>query len=128
MKTYKLFIALTAMLGLSAVILGSMSSHLLDQDLSKEALEHIDTGLKYQFYHVCALLGIAILSSLHRNQDSSTLKISGYAFILGIILFSGSLYSYAITGNEQFSRITPFGGISFILGWLFLFFFSFRKQ
>jgi len=128
MKSYKLFIALAALFGLLAVILGSMGSHLLDQTLSKEALEHIDTGLKYQFYHVSALLGVAILSSLHRNQDSSTLKISGFAFILGIILFSGSLYFYAITGNKQFSKITPFGGFSFILGWLFLFFFSFRKQ
>ncbi len=127
MKTYKIFIGLAALLGLTAVVIGALSAHAIERGLSADAIQRIDTGLKYQFYHVAALLSVGILASLHRNFESITLKISGIAFLLGIILFSGSLYSYAITGNELFGKITPFGGLSLILGWLFLFFFSLRK-
>ncbi|MCL4112804.1 UNVERIFIED_CONTAM: hypothetical protein GTU68_021822 [Idotea baltica] len=104
-----------------------MNAHALERGLTAEAIERINTGLKYQHYHIAALLSVGVLASLHRNFESITLKLSGIAFILGILLFSGSLYAYAITGNELFGKITPFGGLSFILGWLFLFFFSLRK-
>lgn len=127
MKSSKIFIGIAGLLGITAIVIGAMSAHAIDRGLSTEALQRIDTGLKYQFYHIFALLGVGILTSLHRNFDSVTLKLSGLAFVLGILLFSGSLYAYAITGNELFGKITPFGGISFILGWLFLFFFSLRR-
>lgn len=127
MKSSKIFIGLAALLGLTAVIIGALSAHAIERGLSVEAVQRIETGLKYQFYHVTALLSVGILTSLHRNYDSKTLKISGMAFTLGILLFSGSLYTYAITGNELFGKITPFGGFSLIFGWLFLFFFSLRK-
>ncbi len=127
MKSYKIFIGLAALLGLAAVVIGALSAHAIERGLSADAVQRIDTGLKYQFYHIAALLGVGVLASLHRNFDSTTLKISGLAFILGILLFSGSLYAYAITGNELFGKITPFGGFSLIFGWLFLFFFSLRS-
>jgi len=127
MKSYKLFIGIAALFGLIAVAIGALSAHAPDHGLSIESIARIDTGLKYQFYHVIVLLGVGILLSLHRNFDSLTLKFSGLTLVLGIILFSGSLYAYAITGNEVFSKITPFGGISLMLGWLFLFLFSFRR-
>ena len=127
MKSYKIFIGLAALFGLSAVVIGALSAHALERGLSVEAIQRIDTGLKYQFHHIAALLSVGVLVSLHRNFDSLTLKLSGVAFVLGILLFSGSLYAYAITGNELFGKITPFGGFSLIFGWVFLFFFSFRK-
>lgn len=127
MNSHKLFIAFAAFLGLVAITIASLGAHTVNNELTVEALQRLDTGLKYQFYHVAALLCVGVLSSLHRNNNSVRLKISGTAFILGILLFSGSLYAYAVTGNEIFGKITPFGGISFIIGWLFLFFFSFRK-
>jgi len=127
MKSSKLFIGLAALFGLIAVVIGAMSTHAIDKGFSAEALQRIDTGLKYQMFHVAALFGVGILASLHRNHDAVTLKLSGLSFIIGILLFSGSLYAYALTGNELFSKTTPFGGLSFMLGWLFLFFFSFRK-
>lgn len=127
MNSHKLFIAFAAFFGLVAITIASIGTHSIEKDLTVEALKRLDTGLKYQFYHVAALLSVGVLSSLHRNNHSARLKISGSAFILGILLFSGSLYAYAITGNQIFGKITPFGGISFIIGWLFLFFFSFRK-
>ena len=128
MKSYKIFIGLAALFGLAAVVIGALGAHAIERGLSAEAVQRIDTGLKYQFHHVAALLGVGVLTSLHRNFDSLCLKLSGIAFIFGILLFSGSLYAYAITGNELFGKVTPFGGFSFILGWLFLFFFSLRRQ
>ncbi|MEH6455090.1 MAG: DUF423 domain-containing protein [Cocleimonas sp.] len=127
MKSYKIFIGLAALLGLTAVVIGALSAHAIERGLSEEALQRLDTGLKYQFYHIAALLSVGILASLHRNSDSIILKISGIAFLLGILLFSGSLYAYAITSNELFGKITPFGGFSLIFGWLFLFFFSVKR-
>ena len=127
MKSHKVFIGAAALLGLTAVVIGALSAHALEKGLSADSIRRIDTGLKYQFYHVAALLSVGILSSLHRNHESITLKLSGITFFIGVLLFSGSLYSYAITGNQLFSKITPFGGLSLILGWLFLFFFSLRK-
>ena len=127
MKSSKLFIGLAALFGLIVVIIGALSAHAIDEGLSTEALKQIDTAVKYQMFHIAALLSVGILDSLHRNHDATTLKLSGLAFVLGILLFSGSLYVYALTGNELFSKITPFGGLSLMLGWLFLFFFSFRK-
>ena len=127
MKSYKVFIGLAALFGLSAVIIGALSAHAIDRGFTEEALQRINTGFKYQVFHIAALLSVGVLASLHRNFEAITLKLSGLFFILGILLFCGSLYVYAITGNETFGKITPFGGISFMLGWLFLFFFSFRK-
>jgi len=127
MKSSKIFIGFAALLGLVAVVIGTLGAHAIERGLSTEAVQRIDTGLKYQFYHVAALLSVGILTSLHRNYDSTALKISGITFILGILLFSGSLYAYAITGNDLFGKITPFGGFSLIFGWLFLFFFSLRR-
>lgn len=127
MKSYKVFIGLAALLGLAAVIIGALSTHVIDQGFSQDALNRIDIGLKYHVFHVMGLFGVGILASLHRNFDAVTLKLAGLFFILGLILFSGGLYAYALTDNKAFSIITPFGGFSFMLGWLFLFFFSFRK-
>ena len=127
MKSYKLFISLAALLGLLAVIIGSLAAHAIDKGLTPEALQRIYTAQEYQFYHVAALLSVGILGSLHRNQTSVLLKLAGLFFLLGILLFSGSLYAYALTGNALYGSMTPFGGISFILGWFFLMIFGLSK-
>lgn len=127
MKSYKLYISLAALLGLLAVIIGSFAAHAVDKGLTPEAIQRIYTAQEYQFYHVAALLSVGILGSLHRNQTSILLKLAGLFFLMGILLFSGSLYAYAITDNELYGKVTPFGGISFILGWFFLMLFGLRK-
>ena len=127
MKSYKLFISLAALFGLLAVIIGSLAAHAVDKGLTAEALQRIYTAQEYQFYHVAALLGVGILGSLHRNYASMLLKLAGLFFTLGVLLFSGSLYAYALTDNELYGKVTPLGGISFILGWFFLMLFGFRK-
>lgn len=127
MKSSKIFIGFAALFGLLAVVIGALGAHAIDKGFTADAIQRIDTGLKYQMFHVAALLGVGILSSLHRNHDALTLKLSGLCFVLGVVLFSGSLYAYAITDKALFGNITPFGGVLFMLGWLLLFFFSFRK-
>lgn len=127
MKTSKIFLSLAAFLGLIAVVIGAFGAHTLEKTLSEHALQRFHTGVEYQFYHVAALLSVGILTSLHRNFESLLLKLSGTAFILGIILFSGSLYAYALTGNSKLGMIAPLGGTAFILGWLFLLIYALKK-
>ena len=127
MKSYKVFISLAALFGLAAVIIGSLAAHALDKGLTTEALQRIYTAQEYQFYHVAALLSVGILVSLHRNQESMLLKLAGLFFVLGILLFSGSLYTFALTDDALYGKVTPFGGISFILGWFFLMLFGLFK-
>ncbi len=135
MQAYKIFIFFAALFGLLAVIMGAVSAHVIEQGLENNALlqslctqcsltekssDWISKGIKYQFYHLTALFGVGILISLHRNYESFLLKLSGFFFIIGILLFSGSLYALAITGNGSFAKAVPFGGVSFMLGWVFL--------
>lgn len=128
MKSGTIFLFFAALFGLLAVIIGAFGAHGLEKSLSDHALQRLHTGVEYQFYHVAALLSIGILSSLHRNHDSLLLKLSGVSFIIGILLFCGSLYAYALTGNSKLGMITPFGGGAFILGWIFLLIYSLKKK
>ncbi len=128
MKTSKLFLLFAALFGLLAVIIGAFGAHVLEKNLSAQLLQRLHTGVEYQFYHTAALLSVGILSSLHRNYASKLLKLSGFSFILGILLFCGSLYAYALTGETKFGMVTPFGGVGFILGWLFLLGYTLAKK
>jgi len=122
-----IFLTAAASFGLMAVIIGAFGAHGLENLLSEHALQRFHTGVEYQFYHVAALLAVGILSNngniSEKNRDNKIpllLKLSGIFFILGILLFSGSLYLYALTGKTFFGIITPFGGLGFIGGWLLL--------
>ncbi len=120
------FLSAGAFFGLLAVIIGAFGAHGLENSLSEHALARYHTGVEYQFYHVGALLIVGLLSSLVAKQPSKQLALSGWFFIVGILLFSGSLYAYALTGNKTFGMITPIGGLGFIAGWIFLLSFSLR--
>lgn len=119
------FIKTAAILGALSVALGAFAAHTLKGSISAYALEIFETAVKYQFYHVFALLAVGIL---YKEYTNHFLKWSGRLFIAGIILFSGSLYFLAfvkaavIPGYNWIGAITPLGGLCFILGWLFIFF------
>lgn len=115
-----IFIATGALFGMLAVIIGAFGAHGLENMLTQHALQRYHTGVEYQFYHVFALLTVGLLSSTY-NKIPRTLKVSGISFIVGIILFSGSLYLYALTEITYFGMVTPIGGLGFIIGWLALF-------
>ncbi len=103
--------------GMLAVILGAFGAHGLEKALVPQMLQRYHTGVEYQFYHTLALLGAGLLRQYFHQR---LLTIAGVAFIIGILLFSGSLYSYVLTGNKAFAIITPVGGLSFIIGWAWL--------
>ena len=111
------FLFVAALLGGLAVLLGAFSAHALVQYIDAKALQSFRTGVDYQFYHVFALLFVGIFYHL---KPSKRLYLSGLLFIVGIIIFSGSLYAYALTGLIHFVMITPLGGLAFIIGWVVL--------
>ena len=120
------FLTIGAAFGLLAVIIGAFGAHGLEKSLSPHALSRYHTGVEYQFYHVFALIFVGILKT--EKASSSLLKYSVIAFSIGILLFSGSLYLYAITGITKFGMVTPLGGLAFIIGWLLLMLFSYKQH
>ncbi|MCP4392503.1 MAG: DUF423 domain-containing protein [Gammaproteobacteria bacterium] len=99
-----------------AVIIGAFAAHGLKQLLDSYALGLIETGASYQMYHAIALLIVGLIS-MAPQLSPRWLRLAAAAFIVGILLFSGSLYLLALSGIRWFGAITPIGGIAFILGW-----------
>lgn len=106
-----------------AVAVGAFGAHGLKAHLSEAMLQTFKTGVEYHFYHALGLLLIGVISV---SIPSNLLNWSAIFLFAGIILFSGSLYVLAITGIKWLGAITPFGGISFIAGWVLLFFTVFK--
>ena len=113
----KSILTIAAISGLLAVVLGAFGAHALKKMISPEMLEVYKTGVQYQFYHTFALLAVGILMHF---KTSKALQWSGYLFVLGILLFSGSLYGMTITGIKGLGIITPFGGTVWIAAWFLL--------
>ena len=119
----KSFLITAALLGALSVMLGAFGAHALKNKLPADALEIFETSVRYQFYHVFALLAAGILTQFF---PGSLITWSGRLFIAGIILFCGSLYLltyFKASGNEQLNwlgAITPIGGLCFIVGWILL--------
>ena len=101
-----------------AVGLGAFGAHGLKSHLSENMLQTYKTGVDYHFYHALGLLLIGVLAA---TMPSSLLKWSAICLTAGIVLFSGSLYVLSISGIKWLGAITPFGGLSFIAGWVLLF-------
>jgi uncharacterized membrane protein YgdD (TMEM256/DUF423 family) len=119
----KTFLIIATALGALSVTLGAFAAHGLKKIVSPETVATFETGVRYQFYHTFALLATALL--LQRMQGSS-LVWAGYCFIIGIVLFSGSLYALTAlkatetVGLNGVGIVTPFGGLFFIAGWLLM--------
>lgn len=119
------FLLLATILGALSVGLGAFGAHGLKKIVGPETVASFETAVRYQFYHVFALLAVAILFEKFPDRF---LKWAGNCFIIGILLFSGSLYLMAImdatemVGKKSIGIITPIGGLFFIAGWLLLFF------
>jgi len=107
-----------------AVALGAFGAHGLKSQLSSDMLQPFKTGVDYHFYHALGLLLIGILAV---SFPSDLIKWSAILLTAGIVLFSGSLYALAISGIKWLGAITPFGGISFIAGWVLLFLAVWKK-
>jgi len=110
-------VALGAALAGVAVAGGAFGAHLLAGRLTPSHLNTYETGVRYQMYHALALLGVGVLL---RRRPSRLLRLAGWLFVVGIVLFSGSLYALAFTGTRSWGAITPLGGAAFLAGWLAL--------
>ncbi|MBN2785897.1 MAG: DUF423 domain-containing protein [Pontiellaceae bacterium] len=115
--TAKLFLTIGSFSGALSVILGAFGAHGLKEKLSEKMLANWMTGVEYQFYHTLALLLLGLLA-LH--LPARAIGGAGWAFTIGITLFSGSLYVMALTGITKLGMITPIGGLAFIVGWVLL--------
>lgn len=100
-----------------SVALGAFAAHGLKKLLTEQLLTTFHTAVEYQFFHSLSLIIIALV--LSQKPKANYLKVSGMAIITGIVLFSGSLYILALTGITAFGVITPFGGIAFLIGWIY---------
>lgn len=106
-----------AAMGAFAVSAGAFGAHALQGKLEPRMLEVFETAARYQMYHALALLAVAWVSS---QTESTSVQVAGWAFTVGIVLFSGSLYTMAGTGMRWLGAITPLGGVGFIVGWIAL--------
>ena len=114
MKKIWIFIAFS---GALAVVMGAMSAHMLKDVLEAKDISRIQTAATYQMYHT---LLIAILAGYYQYKPLKAIQQSAWIFVLGIILFSGSLYLYSFSKIHTLMFITPIGGLLLILGWLSL--------
>ena len=109
------FLLIGGVLGFLGVAFGAFGAHALRARLSPEMLAVFETGVRYQMYHVFALLIVA--AAIGRLGDARMLAIAGWCFVSGIVLFSGSLYALAMTGVGVLGAVTPIGGLLFLIGW-----------
>ena len=109
---------LAGILGALAVALGAFGAHALESRLTADLLATYETGVRYHFYHVFALIAVAFAISRWPNVRMPV--IAGWLFLTGILIFSGSLYLLVFTGQSWLGAVTPIGGVAFISGWLLL--------
>lgn len=122
----RFFVLTGAIAGFLGVALGAFGAHGLSGRIAENLVNAFNTGAQYQMYHALALLAVGVL--LHQFPERRLLRWSGLFFLMGILLFSGSLYLLAVTELRWFGPVTPLGGLSFMVGWLFLAFSVVRKD
>ncbi|NER78600.1 MAG: DUF423 domain-containing protein [Leptolyngbya sp. SIO1D8] len=112
----QIFLAIAAILGGLSVAGGAFASHALQNRLTERAIEVFGTGIRYQMYHALALLVVALLLGTAK-QALPWLTAAGWSFVVGIVLFSGSLYLISLADIKAVGPITPLGGLAFLIGW-----------
>ena len=120
----KLFLLLSAVSGFLGVSIGAFGAHGLESVLDPELMGTYQTGVEYQLFHTAALLGIGILSLQY--PKAKALQLSGLMMVVGIVVFSGSLYLLALSGVSWLGAITPIGGVAFLAAWAALFRFAWK--
>jgi uncharacterized membrane protein YgdD (TMEM256/DUF423 family) len=109
------FLLVAAILGFLGVALGAFGAHGLRSRLSPEMLAVFETAVRYQMYHVFALLIVS--AAIGHLGNARLLVMAGWFFFAGILIFSGSLYALALTSTSVLGAITPFGGLALLIGW-----------
>lgn len=113
----QLFLSVAAIFGGLSVATGAFASHALREKISERSLEIFQTGARYQMYHALALLFVALLLSRTTPPLPTTLVVTGWLFIIGVTIFSGSMYALSLTDVKSLGAIAPIGGAALIAGW-----------
>jgi uncharacterized membrane protein YgdD (TMEM256/DUF423 family) len=113
----RIILVLASAFGATGVALGAFAAHGLRSSVSPEMASVFETGVRYQMYHTFALL---VTGWFLERGENRKLFAAAFLFVTGIVLFSGSLYALALTNIQSLGWITPFGGLSFIGGWIVL--------
>ena len=108
------FALLGSVLAMMAVLLGAFGAHALRGRLSPEDLVTFETGVRYHMYHSLALFVVAWATT---RWPSGATTAAGWLFVLGVVVFSGSLYVLVLTGQRWLGAVTPLGGLAMICGW-----------
>lgn len=133
----RLFLTLGAFSAAISVAAGAFGAHALRSRVEPRLPEIFETAARYQMYHALALIAVALV--LARSGDvtaavlgpapgNSLVVASGWCFVVGTLLFSGSLYAMTFTGVRALGAITPLGGVAFIAGWVCLAFTAMRSR
>jgi len=113
----KIFLIIGSTLGGLSVAIGAFGHALKNILEANDRMHTFETGVKYQFYHALALI---LLGLLMQKFDHKLFVWSGYGFIIGTILFSGSLYILSLSGIGKWGAVTPLGGVAYLVGWITL--------
>jgi len=106
-----------SLLSALGVILGAFGAHALKARLEPHDLATFETGVRYHLIHALALVLVGVLA---HKASVPNLRVVGWAFGAGILVFSGSLYVLVLSGQRWLGAVTPIGGLAFIFGWLYL--------
>jgi uncharacterized membrane protein YgdD (TMEM256/DUF423 family) len=119
----RLLLVLSAASGFSAVALGAFGAHALRDRLATtpDGMRRFEWWHTAANYHLAHALALGLAAILFERAASTALAVAGWAFVAGILLFSGSLYVMALSGVRALGMVTPFGGLAFLIGWASLF-------
>ncbi len=132
------FLVIASVFGFLGVAVGAFGSHALRRRLTPERLNQVEIGVRYQLWHALALFAVVFVGSFLPTRTGGWFGyaplqvvtdrglglfplLAGWLFAVGVILFSGSLYALALTGDRAWAAITPLGGVCLLAGWLSLF-------
>jgi uncharacterized membrane protein YgdD (TMEM256/DUF423 family) len=113
----KTFILLGSLFSFIGIALGAFAAHALKDKLSTDLFAIWEVGVRYHMYHALGLLAVAWVTT---QFPEANVSISGWLFVCGIVIFSGSLYALSLSGMRWLGAITPIGGLCFLAGWLWL--------
>lgn len=117
MTNERLFFAAGALLGCLGIVAGAFGAHALKDHLAPERLVQFELAVRYQMYHALALIAAAYAAG---RWPSGTASLAGWMFIVGALIFCGTVYGLAFGSPRWFGAITPLGGLSLITGWALL--------